>query len=53
MGITEDQVVAWAIAQSEQEHDELLTHCEDKDHLIPRAYLGEVYLGGLFWEKAM
>ena len=44
-------MVAWAIAQSEQEHEELLTQYEDRllqDLLILRAYLGEGYLGGLF-----
>ena len=29
MGMTEEQMVAWAIGQSQQEHDELLTQYED------------------------
>ena len=50
MGMTEEQMAAWAIAQSQQEHEELLTQYEDglvQDFSILRAYLGEGYLGGL------
>ena len=51
MGMTEEQMVAWAIGQSQQEHEELLTQYEDgpvQDFSILRAYLGEGYSGGLF-----
>ena len=30
MGMTEDDVVAWAIAQSQQENEELLTQYQDR-----------------------